>query len=145
LIKIDQRIVDKDKGDCTRACLVSILELDIDSTPNFIGLGNEWFRTFRKFLQEHGYEYYGTGWLKSDERPHGTILKDSPNVKGFVIASVPSSLYKGVGHSVVMDLEGVVIHDPNPNKAWQDVNIIESGDLQHWLMISDKTTEEVAK
>ena len=135
MIKIDQRIVDKGKGDCTRACVVSILELDIDSVTNFIELGGDWFNPFWKFLHNHGCEYYGTGWIKSDGRPHGLLLAESPNIDGLVVASVPSSLYEGIDHSVVMDLEGLIVHDPNPNKAWQDKNVVQSGHLQHWMMI----------
>ena len=64
------------------------------------------------------------------------MLSESPNIDGFVMASVPSRTFKDVGHSVVMDLKGLIVHDPNPNRKWQDVNVLESGDLQHWIMIS---------
>jgi hypothetical protein len=137
--KIDQKIVNQHNGDCTRACLVSILELDIDSTPNFIEKGDNWFGLFWTFLRDNNCEYHGTGWIKSEYRTHGQILSESPNVDGFVIASVASSLYEGTGHSVVMDLNGVVVHDPNPNKAWQDVELVESKKLQHWMMIGRKS------
>ena len=33
MIKVDQEIVDAEDGDCTRACLASILELPIDAIP----------------------------------------------------------------------------------------------------------------
>ena len=133
--RVDQMIVSVDKGDCTRACLASILELNIAEVPNFIEKGNRWFDDFWKFIKTYGYQYYGVGWLVGPERPHGHILKESPNIDGYVIASVPSRTFEIVGHSVVMDLDGVVIHDPNPNKLWQDVNVVETGELQHWMMI----------
>lgn len=132
--KINQIIVDRLKGDCTRACLASLLELDIYLVPNFIELGGGWFDSFWKFLRDNGYKYYGTGWIKSDDRPYGQILYESPNIDGLVIASVPSKTFDNIGHSVIMNLDGLVIHDPNPNKAWEEINIINCG-LQHWMMI----------
>lgn len=132
---MDQLIVDKMTGDCTRACIASILELDIESVPNFIEDGNAWFDRFWKFLKDHGYNYYGGGWPKGPDRPNGHILSESPNIDGFVVATVPSRTFDEIGHSVVMDLNGIVVHDPNPNKAWQDVNILKSGDLKHWMLI----------
>ena len=139
---VDQTIVDKEIGDCTRACVASILELPIDDVPNFITFGATWFKVFWPYLQTFGYDYYGTGWIKGEDRPHGIVLKDSHSIDGYVIASVPSRTFDEVGHSVVMNLEGVVVHDPNPNKAWQDINVVESGDLQHWMMIGKKGERE---
>lgn len=52
-----------------------------------------------------------------------------------MIASVKSKTFEDVGHSVIMDMDGIVAHDPNTNRLWQDVNILESGDLRHWMMI----------
>jgi hypothetical protein len=132
---IDQSIVCEKNGDCTRACLASILEMELDAVPNFMRFGKMWFGLFSAFLRFLSYDYYGTGFPLSDKRPMGDKLEDSPNVDGFVIASVPSSLFPNSGHSVVMDLKGVVVHDPNPNKYWQNKNVLESKELQHWMMI----------
>jgi hypothetical protein len=140
---VDQIIVDKNNGDCTRACLASILEVDINYFPNFITLGRDWFRVFWKSLSDHKCEYHGTGWVKSLERPHGNDLIESPNIDGFVIASVASRTFKDVGHSVVMNLLGEIVHDPNPNKLWQNENVLISGELQHWMMISKSLTLHV--
>ena len=81
--KIDQLIVDKINGDCTRACLASILEINIEEFPNFITLGNDWFSVFWKALIDHGCKYHGTGWVKSLDRPHGIYLNESPSIDGF--------------------------------------------------------------
>ena len=133
--KVDQTIVDKGSGNCTTACLASLFEVGIDDLPNFITLGDGWFQVFWDTLKEYSCEYHGTGWLESPDRHHGQILVESPNIDGFVIASVESRTFKDVGHSVIMNLKGLVVHDPNPNKLWQYVNILESGDLRHWMMI----------
>ena len=34
-----------------------------------------------------------------------------------------------------MNLKGVVVHDPNPNKGWENINVLKSKELQHWMMI----------
>jgi len=138
---VDQTIIDVENGDCTRACLASILELEIDAVPNFIRYGASWFKIFWPFLKSLGYEYYGVGFPIGDEYPKGHIIRDEPNIDGYVIASVPSRCFENSGHSVVMDLEGLVVHDPNPNKGWQDINVLKSGDLQHWMMIGKKDDE----
>ena len=133
---VDQLIVSVQFGDCTRACIASVLELDINVVPNFITFGSGWFRYFWDYLKELGFGFHGTGFPIGEEYPRGHILSESPNVDGFVIASVPSKTFENIGHSVVMNLKGLIVHDPNPNKAWQDINDLESGDLQHWSMIS---------
>ena len=140
---VNQTIVDADSGDCTRACLASILDLPIEAVPNFIMFKVGWFNVFWAFLRVLGYEYCGTGWVKSKERPHGHILSKSPNIQGYVIASVPSKTFPNVGHSVVINLKGIVVHDPNPNKLWQDINVKKSKELQHWMMIEEAFKKDV--
>ena len=132
---VDQTIVSEKDGDCVRASLASILELEIDAVPNFIRFGPFWYKVFSSFLYSLDYKDYGTGWVKSEDRPHGHILSESPNIDGFVIASVPSKTFPNIGHSVVMNLKGVVVHDPNPNKLWQGINVKKTKELQNWMMI----------
>jgi hypothetical protein len=127
--------VDPIRGDCTRACIASLLELDIESIPNFIEYGSKWIAHFWEFLKEQKCEHHGTGWPKSENRPNGHILSESVNIDGYVIASVPSRTFKDVGHAVIMDLNGVVVHDPNPNKAWQYINVLDSKQLNNWMLI----------
>ena len=119
---VSQTIVSVIDGDCTRACLASILDLPIDAVPNFAR--------------------FGAGWVKGKDRPHGHILSRSPSIKGYVIASVPSKTFPNIGHSVVMNLKGVVVHDPNPNKLWEGINVKKSKELQNWMMIGKKKKNE---
>ena len=42
MIKIDQQDVSSISGDCTRASVASVLELDIQAVPHFIKYDN-WF------------------------------------------------------------------------------------------------------
>jgi len=36
-----------------------------------------------------------------------------------------------------MDLTGLIVHDPNPNRAWENINVLESGELNNWMMIGE--------
>lgn len=49
--KVSQTIVNKYTGDCTRACLASLLEVPNDELPNFIELGGGWFKVFGMLLK----------------------------------------------------------------------------------------------
>ena len=140
--KVDQIIVDRGRGDCFRACVVSIMELDINSVPNFIEQELNWFQYFWDFLNEKGYEYMGCGFPVSDDKPKGHVLSETINIDGYVIGTVNSRTFDDITHSVVIDLNGKVVHDPNPNKLWQDVNVLESGDLIHWMMIGVEEKNE---
>ena len=62
-----------------------------------------------------------------------------------MIASVPSHSFEGLGHSVVMDINGLVVHDPNPNKAWEGINVLGTGDLKSWMMIGEKEGNKIKK
>lgn len=142
---VDQIIIDKDYGDCTRATVASILELHIEAVPNFPRLPPErWCYVMNVFFWALGYSFRGTGYPPHPDRIPGiTKLCDSPNIDGYVIASVASkTLGEGVTHSVVIDLKGVVVHDPNPNKLWQGEDILKSGDLISWLMFEPKEEED---
>mgnify|MGYP000993975146 CR=1 FL=1 len=133
--RVDQTIIDRGCGDCTRDCVASLLEIEIDAVPNFTRFGSNYARVLWTFLSSVNYHPIGSGYPKGDMYPFGDILKDSPNVDGFVIASVPSKSFANINHSVIIDLNGLVVHDPNPNKAWQGINVLESGDLKHWFLL----------
>jgi len=140
--KVDQSIVDKEYGDCTRACIATILDLPLDAVPNFMQFKDKWFKVFHNFLLILDYAFYGTGFPRSVDKPNGHILSESINVNGLVMASVPSKTFENIGHSVVMNLDGLVVHDPNPNKLWQDINVLQSGELKHWSFIGPKGMEK---
>lgn len=130
-----QTIITKKDGDCTRACIASLLELPIDAVPHFMRFGNKWFEVLRYFLLSLGYDCYGTGF------PHSHKIKEY-TIKGFVIGTVNSKTFKDITHSVIINSKGLCIHDPNPNKAWKGINVVNTKDLKHWLLISNKGKKE---
>lgn len=127
---IFQSIVEKGKGDCQRACIASLFDLQLEQVPHFKLFGSEgkWFKPYRHFLLGIGYDFYGTSMGPRHSKKEDRNYK---SINGFFLASVPSRTFEESGHSVIIDEEGFVVHDPNPNKRWLGVNVIETGELQH--------------
>lgn len=119
----------KGQGNCMQAAFATLFDLDLDQVPNFIKYSeNQWFKVFRYFVESMGYPY--NGCRQSD------YLKEGPNVNGYVKATVPSRTHGGeVTHSVIIDTNGLVVHDPNPNKLWLGENIVESGEMYDWWVL----------
>lgn len=134
---IDQTVVDAGRGDCHRACFASLFNLELDQVPNFRLYDVEtWFKVYYHMLLAVGYDYEGMGTLETHAggpRMYPDNCKD-----GFVIATVASRTLEDCLHAVIMDLDGVVVHDPNPNKAWQGENVIETGKLISWELIAPR-------
>lgn len=121
-----QTVIDKTIGDCLRAAVASMFELDITQVPNFMMFqGSKWFDVYCYFLKGIGYEYKGTV-------DKSILIKDDDLINGGVIASVASRTFEGRLHSILIDSKGKVIHDPNPNKKWLGENILETGEMLNW-------------
>ena len=129
-----QTIVDADRGDCHRATIASLLEVEIEQVPHFRLFDDDvWWNILYFFLWGCGYELHGTGYLHSHRSP-----ADYANLHGLVDAAVPSSTFPDKTHSVIMNVDGLIVHDPNPNQAWAGKNVIESGELDSWSLIGKR-------
>jgi hypothetical protein len=137
---VNQSICDKNRGDCHRAVIASLLDLEIEQVPHFrLFADDNWHHVYHGFLWGCGYEWEGTGHFPKFT-PRSEHLKDC-HIGGFVDATVPSKNYppeSGITHAVVMDLDGLVVHDPHPGKKYQGVNVIETGELMHWELIKPR-------
>lgn len=141
---VDQSIVDGDDGDCMRAAVASLFEWDLVQVPHFIRF-DDWWWMFYWFLWGAGWHLHGSRRETSDiGNWDGTIRFGSipETYKGCVLASVMSRTFEGESHSVVMQTDGLVVHDPNPNKAWQGENIIKTGQLLCWDLILPRVDDE---
>jgi len=116
---INQTIIDKNKGDCFRACVASLFDLEIIQVPHFI-LFNQWFPVYYHFLLSIGYDYKGSCNLNVN------TLKENESINGLFLCTVNSKTFENCKHSVIINLESIVVHDPNPNKKWLGVNLINS-------------------
>ena len=134
---VDQKIIDRGSGDCMRASIASLLDLPIDAVPHFILHHKLHQLVFMSFMKSVGWEYLG---VMNFERGNNRLSRED-SIHGYFRASVPSRNYDGVTHSVVMDMDGVVVHDPNPKKNYQSENIIESEALLYWDLVEPRTDE----
>ena len=136
--KVDQTIVDKDKGDCLRAVAASMFELDITQVPDFNVFGDEWYDKYRSFIESQGHDMMGCRHvIHGSPFDYGELLK-TPMVNGCISAGVKSRTFEDRLHAVLIDQEGVVVHDPNPNKLFLGVNVIDTGELNEWDIIMKK-------
>ena len=143
---VHQRIVDPERGDCYRAAVASVLDLDLDAVPAGIGSG---FVEFG-FLKEQGLCAVHLDVHRLTPRPDGYAGRtwDARNLVRFdfaagaiAIASVPSQKFPGSYHAVVVGFverpEGWVrlecLHDPNPGNAPYDMDRTEIRSLTFYM------------
>lgn len=98
------------RGNCFRACLSSIMDLDIEDIPHFEDMGQEWHEPFFNFLKEKNYEFEGTGQKKNFDK-----LKRYEGIEGCVIVFGKSPReYVKSGHAVIYK-NGEFFFDPHPS------------------------------
>jgi hypothetical protein len=98
---IKQSILDPENGDCFRACVCSILELDPATVPNFCSYSvDQWWGRFIDWAKSSGYALY---W--------GTY---PPMHVEYYIVSGKSPRYPNRLHSVVWH-NYEMVHDPHPD------------------------------
>lgn len=145
MIKVTQTVTDSGAGNCMQATIASLFEKNLQDVPNFVEYGlTEWQRKLFEYLGSVGYDY--EGMLEPLETKEGTLarLKNTPLVNGFIYAVVPSLNFKDKTHAVVIDMTGVVVNDPHPEKKYEGVNVVETGGLLYWYMIKKVARREVA-
>lgn len=137
--QVYQQILSNGNGDCMKATLCSILELDYDSVCNFIE-HEDWWQRMEAVLKDNGYKWGKRFFneLKEDLwhpkdcfRPYlrleeGHRLSDimpEDTINGFLFGSVlsphhfnPQNLNEGL-HMVVIDAACNIVFDPNPEYA----------------------------
>lgn len=119
-----QKISDKEKGDCFRACLASILEIKNDDSFVVIDTKN-WLQPYFNVLGKMGLR------LNFD--------KDAIWRNGYWIASVPSLNFKNTTHAIVMFGDKVAF-DPNIKKKYRKgMNILGKDIVKfgYWVEVSD--------
>jgi hypothetical protein len=139
--RVFQTQVEQGEGDCMRACVATLFELDVQQVPHFTMFKEpaRWYDVFKSFIMDGlGYEWQGSRHAHYDRISIYDGFVDWSKllfIDDMVLASVKSKTFKDTSHMVIMNKEGVVVHDPNPNGAWQGINIIESQELIQWYSI----------
>lgn len=121
--KVYQTIVDPVRGNCTVAAFASLLELELENIPHFNLYDEHWGEVQYAFMYFLGYK------LEAVINP--TTISDIPkdkSINGHFFASVKSKTFKDASHAVIMDTNGIVTHDPNPNELWLGVDLIKEID-----------------
>jgi hypothetical protein len=126
LIPVYQTVIDKWRGNCLQAAMASMFHLELEQVPHFI-LYEDWFKVFWHWLHALDHEYIGSGYQEH--------IADAPLVNDALYCSVKSKLFPGGTHAVLINREGIVIHDPNPKKLFLGENVVESGAFDSLLMI----------
>jgi len=69
-------------GDCWRAALASLLDLDVEEVPHF-GLYVSWWLESRRWMRSRGVDlayYYASDWIGADSGP--PMVLDGPSPRG---------------------------------------------------------------
>ena len=112
-------------GNCYQACLASVLDLPLDAVPHFVAIegptdpssGALWFFEARLWLRET----FGLDLYSYD-------TADEPTPRGvFASADLAPCQQAAIGcgksprgdflHAVVVDLDGVMVHDPHWSRS----------------------------
>jgi hypothetical protein len=102
MIPQKQLIFGANQGDCLRACIASILEVDINSFPN--DHSQNWWFTWKRLLAQ---------WGLTMEFDVDRIWRQN-----YWIASVTSKNLEGRSHAIVMNGHKVA-HDPSTKKRYR--------------------------
>lgn len=130
-----QNTIDQGTGDCTAACIASILEVPLESIPNFnLPNGSHYWINVCKWCKENNYSFINfwflKNWVELEDLPYQFQWAGLNNAH--CIISIPSQKYKDGWHHVVAKMNyetenfksGTVtceiVHDPNKgNKPYK--------------------------
>ena len=91
------------RGDCLRACLSTLLQINPNTLPHFTRLSD--------YLEIEEIYFNYTGFYTIDNLDS---LKDEKGINGLFIAYGKSS--RDCLHAIIITKEGKLFHDPHPSK-----------------------------
>lgn len=108
---VDQTIFGDKKGNCFAACIATILEVPLESLPNFAVefTGDDWAERMAEWLMEH----LGVSVINVEVKDEASCLRCLNGVEHVVGGKSPRGDF---GHCVVA-VGGKVVHDPHPSRA----------------------------
>ncbi len=119
MIKIYQTIIDPEIGDCHRACVASLFELPLDCIPNFLHLVHlkqmKFWNLYYDFMRWFNYDLLHFTKSQIDKGILNEIEYEKDGISGYFIATVNSQSFQGKKHSVIINKNLEIMHDPNPN------------------------------
>lgn len=116
--EVQQTIFEPPLGDCFRACIASILDLEIDDVPNFNEHGDDWWCAFGKWLASRGMVAFEVWIPDGGDQSWCSTVDKLTDVFAIVTFDSPRGDWL---HCAVADATtGVVVWDPFPGatKGW---------------------------
>jgi len=104
------------RGDCIRACLASLLEIEPEAMPNFVDNHGPmgWWDEIRRWLRDDLARLGLHGPLDLGAVEHlDDVIQWGADQYAYAIATVQSPR-GSFGHCVVVDRHGDIAHDPSP-------------------------------
>ena len=150
-----QQVIDRQKGDCMKAVIASLLEKEMDEVPNFIEFGQKWWTEMNEYLQKNGFKEKCMLWNpnpptggKVMEEYSLDALKNYEGVGGYFWASVNSPKYHDTGgtHAVINHKNINIVHDPNPHykglESYPKSDVIQYNGILYVTIIEKIKTEQ---
>ena len=110
MIPAYQTVFGSEKGNCFAACIASILEVPLDTVPNFCAdLPSDWHAQTNQWLAKH----YGLGLvtMQVEEGSDYDDLDMPRDCHHFISAKT----LRGDCYHCVVAKNGIVVHDPHPS------------------------------
>lgn len=122
-------------GDCFRACIASLLEMEAHEVPHFFGLApntNDAWLIADKFLEAHG---LATAFIYFDgklpiEHVLTTMAVTNPNIY-YMLAGKSRNM---TGH-IVIGLNDAIVHDPSGNGIVAPQALGDAGELIYTVIL----------
>ena len=140
LSKVNQHIICGVKGNCMQAALATLFSKELCDTVNVIDYDNDgWFDAMLSWLDKST-DFIYAGVVNAHENSTETMraLQSMYAINGFFYGVVNSKNFKGETHAVIIDRNGVVVHDPNPDKKWLGADTARNNELIYWYRFEPK-------
>lgn len=103
-------------GDCFRACIASLLDLEVTEVPHVNAdiTFEEWDKMYRDFLHDRGYRKIALPLVASSPEEALSITAGWADGLPYIFSGADRL---GSGSHAVIAQHGKIIHDPNPKSA----------------------------
>jgi len=109
---VDQTTFGAPGGNCFSACVASILELPMSEVPYFMA-PEDWWPPFKDWCVKRGvYPFY---MPEAIYPPAGYSIMCGPAPRRAIAR--PGVTYASDAHHAVVARDGVIVHDPNPERT----------------------------
>jgi len=122
---VNKAVEDIVPGDCLRASVATLFNLNLLQVPHFLLFDKSdegaWWNMFWWFFRAFEWDVQCYEYVTKDK------LTSIQDIDGHYMASVPST-FPNADHSVVIDANGTIVHDPSPMEFYKGKNIYDIED-----------------